>query len=638
MSIGRLAFHNFQKSFHHYFSMILSLAFTVLILFNFANLTYAETFQALGDQNKEYIDIIIRVISFVLVCFMFFFIWYATNVFLTRRKKEIGIYVFMGLTNRQIGKLYMLETILTGAAALVLGICAGVVTTQLFQMILLRLSEIAIELSFRFTWQPVVITAALYMLVYAVFVLRGYGNIVRSSVLEMISAARQNEYVRSNGLLLLIKAVLGVCILANGYVLAVEEEGSNVMGNLFLATVLVIAGTYLLFGGFLPMLFQKLAKQKRFLYQKERTLWVNSIVFRMKKNYRTYAMTCVLLTCSVTAIAAAFAEKGQYDNMVNFRSHYTFQLISDRPDMEDEFTALIAEDSEIAYHGCLPFFGMDGSHFSDGYSQGILSFSDVKRLAEDTGLAFPYENLADDEIIDVSYVMLMSFVPDDKEKTVEIDGKPFHQIDKTTVPYLGYLQESHGYYIVSDKVYEELLAQCNEEASADVRTYTYNYRIADNENYEASREKLNGLVYTEGKSYVGLAAIDPHSNDIEWVKVEYSLCIFVFLVFVLASGSILFMKLYNDAFEEKERYAILKKMGISTKSLSRAAAKELRAAYAMPFLLMMLSSWFSVHSLEKLMSKDLKMVNLVSVVIIFLFFAVFYKLSVLFYRKNAEIL
>ncbi|MBD5458320.1 MAG: ABC transporter permease [Lachnospiraceae bacterium] len=638
MSIGRLAFHNFQKSFHHYFSMILSLAFTVLILFNFANLTYAETFQALGDQNKEYIDIIIRVISFVLVCFMFFFIWYATNVFLTRRKKEIGIYVFMGLTNRQIGKLYMLETILTGAAALVLGICAGVVTTQLFQMILLRLSEIAIELSFRFTWQPVVITAALYMLVYAVFVLRGYGNIVRSSVLEMISAARQNEYVRSNGLLLLIKAVLGVCILANGYVLAVEEEGSNVMGNLFLATVLVIAGTYLLFGGFLPMLFQKLAKQKRFLYQKERTLWVNSIVFRMKKNYRTYAMTCVLLTCSVTAIAAAFAEKGQYDNMVNFRSHYTFQLISDRPDMEDEFSTLIAEDNEIAYHGYLPFFGMDGSHFSDGYSQGILSFSDVKRLAEDTGLAFPYENLADDEIIDVSYVMLMSFVPDDKEKTVEIDGKPFHQIDKTTVPYLGYLQESHGYYIVSDKVYEELLAQCNEEASADVRTYTYNYRIADIENFEASREKLNGLVYTEGKSYVGLAAIDPHSNDIEWVKVEYSLCIFVFLVFVLASGSILFMKLYNDAFEEKERYAILKKMGISTKSLSRAAAKELRAAYAMPFLLMMLSSWFSVHSLEKLMSKDLKMVNLVSVVIIFLFFAVFYKLSVLFYRKNAEIL
>lgn len=635
MSIGRLAFQNFRKSFHNYFSMILSLAFTVLILFNFVNLTYAETFQALGERNKEYIDIIIRVISFVLVCFMFFFIWYATNVFLTRRKKEIGIYVFMGLTNRKIGKLYMLETMLTGAAALVLGIGAGIVTTWLFQMILLRLSEIAIELSFRFTWQPAAITAVIYLLVYVVFVLKGYWNIVKSSVLEMISAARQNEYVKENALLLLLKAVFGVCILVNGYYLAVKEQGYNIMGNLFLATVLVIVGTYLLFGGFLPMLFQQLAKRKQFLYQKERTLWVNNIVFRMKKNYRTYAMTCVLLTCSVTAIAAAFAEKGQYDNIVNFRNHYTFQVISDRPDMAEEVAALIAEDNEIVYDGSLSFFGMDGSHFANGYSQGILSFTDVKRLAEDTGLAFPYENLADDEIIDVSYIMLMSFISDEKDKTVMIDGKAFHQIDKTTVPYLGYLQEGHGYYIVSDSVYEELLAQCQDGSSPDIQTHIYNYKIADGGNYEASREKLNGLVYTAEESYVGLVALDPHSDDIEWIKVEYSLCIFVFLVFVLASGSILFMKLYNDAFEEKERYAILKKMGIPVKTLSRAAAKELRAAYAMPFLLMTLSSWFSVHSLEKLMSKNLKAVNLISVAIIFLFFAVFYRLSLFFYRKNA---
>ena len=646
MSIGRLAFQNFRKSFHNYFSMILSLAFTVLILYNFVNLTFAETFQALGERNKEYIDIIIRVISFVLVCFMFFFIWYATNVFLTKRKKEIGIYVFMGLTNRKIGKLYMLETVLTGIVALVLGIGAGIVTTWLFQMILLRLSEIAIAISFRFTWQPIAITAAIYTPIYALFALKGYGNIVKSSVLEMISAARQNEYVKESGLLLFIKAALGSCILANGYALAIREDGYNVMGNLLLATVLVIVGTYLLLGGFLPILFQQLSKRKSFLYRKARTIWINNIVFRMKKNYRTYAMTCVLLTCSVTAIATAFAQKEKYDNMVNFRNHYTFQIISDRPELEAEVTALIAEDNDIVYHGCLPFFGMDGSHFSHGYSQGIMAFSDVERLAEDTGITFPYESLADDELIKVSYEMLMSFVTDEKEQTIEIDGRPFHQIDKTTAPYLGYFQESHGYYIVSDRVYAELLSQCQEEflkqrqtgEAADIQTYTYNYKIAEAGNFEVSREKLNGLTYTTEDSYVGLVALDPDSGEIEWIKVEYSLCVFVFLVFVLASGSILFMRIYNDAFEEKERYAILKKMGISPRTLSRAAARELLAAYAMPFLLMTLSSWFSVHSLEKLVSKNLKTVNLVSIAIIFLFFAVFYWLSVLFYRKNAEIM
>lgn len=637
MTIRGLALHNFRKSFRNYFSMILSLAFTVMILFDFVNLIYSETFQALGERNKEYIDIIIRVISFVLVCFLFFFVWYASNVFLTRRKKEIGIFIFMGLTNKKIGRLYALETIFTGAAALLFGLCSGVVTTWLFQMILLRLSEISIEISFRFALRPVLITALLYTAVYAVFVWKGYRNLVKSSVLEMISAARQHEYMAEGGLFLLIKAALGICILANGYVLAIRETGGNVMGNLFLATVLVIVGTYLLFGGFLPLLFGRLSRCKQFLYRKERTLWVNNIVFRMRKNYRTYAMTCVLLTCSVTAIAAAFAEKGQYDNIVNFRNHYTYQIISDRPDLEEELTDVIEQDNEIAYHGCLAFFGMDGSHFSGSYKRGILAFSDVKKLAEDTGLAFPYENLADDELIDLDYIKLMSFLPGEKEKTVEIDGKAFHQIDSTTTPYLGYLQESHDYYIVSDKTYDELFETCGQGEAFERQTYTYQYKIPDDGNFEAGREKLNGLTYNAEDSYVGLVAVNPESEEIGWIKVEYSLCVFVFLVFVLASGSILFMKIYNDAFEEKERYGVLKKMGISTKSLGRSVAEELSASYAMPFLLMALSSWFSVHALENLMSKNLKMVNLVSVLIIFVIFAGFYLLSVLLYRKNAGI-
>ena len=114
MKMMELAWMNMKSSIRSYLSLIVSLAFTSLIFYNFQNIIYAETFAVLGTQNKEYIDIIIQVILFVLGCFMFFFLWYATNVFLTRRKKEIGVYIFMGLSNRRIGTLYMIETVLTG--------------------------------------------------------------------------------------------------------------------------------------------------------------------------------------------------------------------------------------------------------------------------------------------------------------------------------------------------------------------------------------------------------------------------------------------------------------------------------------------------------------------------------------------
>ena len=111
MRMIQLAFLNFKNSFKSYLSLIISLSFTILILYNFQNIIYSEAFAVLGQHNKEYIDMLIQVVTIVLLCFMFFFLWYATNVFLTRRKHEIGIYIFMGMTNRKIASLYLIESV-----------------------------------------------------------------------------------------------------------------------------------------------------------------------------------------------------------------------------------------------------------------------------------------------------------------------------------------------------------------------------------------------------------------------------------------------------------------------------------------------------------------------------------------------
>ncbi|MCM1145592.1 MAG: hypothetical protein NC407_12895, partial [Lachnoclostridium sp.] len=363
-----------------------------------------------------------------------------------------------------------------------------------------------------------------------------------------------------------------------------------------------------------------------------------NVIFRMRKNYRTNEITCVLLTCSVVAIAAAFSQKARYDKMIDFMNTYTFQIVSNRADLEEEVTALIEKDNEIVYHTVIPFFGMEGSCFSNGYGYGILAFSDVQKLAKEAGLEFPYESLADDELIEARNLPLMSFMPEVTNRTVEINGETFHLIDDVGTPYLGYLQDGQSYYIVNDKIYEKLLMSNPGGIPSPYYTqiYTYNYRIKDIHHYQASMDELDSIVYSAEDSYVARIAVNPDSEELAWIKVEYSLCVFVFLVFVLASGSILFMKLYNDAFEEKERYIILKKMGVSEKRLGKAAAREIGIAYGMPFVLMMLSAYFAVHALEKIMSSKLLSVYIVSVLIILGILLLFYSLSVAFYRKNAN--
>ena len=130
---------------------------------------------------------------------------------------------------------------------------------------------------------------------------------------------------------------------------------------------------------------------------------------------------------------------------------------------------------------------------------------------------------------------------------------------------------------------------------------------------------------------------DPSKDTLEWIKISYSLCIFMFMVFILASGSIMFMKLYNDSFEEKERFLVLRKIGMSHKVLQKSIAAELGAAYGLPFAVMAVSSYFSVHALELMMKADLRIINVVSVLTVSGIFLLCYILSVLTYQRNVGV-
>lgn len=639
MSLVKLAVQNFKKSVSSYRSLIFSLAFTVMILFNFQSLIYMDTFATLQEGNQDKVDILVRVFSVVLAFFLFFFVWYATNVFLTRRKKEIGVYIFMGLTNQRIGGLYALETTMTGLASLALGLGLGVLLSQLFRMILLAfsgisagLSEISVELHLMSVGKPMLVTALIFGAVYLFFVVKGYLNIVRSSVLGMISANRKNEFVREKTWLLAAKAVLGVAALSAGFWLAIKDGGMEVLNNLLSAVVLVIAGVYLLFGGLLPLLFQGLVKHKMFLYHGERVLWLNNMVFRMKKNYRTYAITCVLMLCSVTALASSFAMRLRYDAIAHFRTVYTYQILSDREDMEEELEALISRDNDIVYHTRADILTLDSSLMIAGYNGsaiGVASYSQVYAMGEAAGLQRPVREPEDDEVIRLGHAVLMSFLTNKSDITHEINGRALLEIEELCAPYFGYFQESADIFVVNDRIYEELLP-------LGQVLHSYHFCIADPENFEASKEKLEDLAQSERAQghIIGCVRNDPVARDILWVKILYSLGIFVFLVFVLAGGCILFMKAYNDAFEEKERYAVLRKLGCSEDRLRAAMVKEMRCAYGLPFLVMAVSAYFPVHALEKVTSMALMSVYAVSVLVVFGFFLVFYALSVRLYRKN----
>lgn len=114
----------------------------------------------------------------------------------------------------------------------------------------------------------------------------------------------------------------------------------------------------------------------------------------------------------------------------------------------------------------------------------------------------------------------------------------------------------------------------------------------------------------------------------------YSICCVMFLVFILASGAIMFMKLSNDAYEEKGRYLTMKKLGLDEGKLALSIKKELATAYILPFGVMSVSAFFAVNALGKMMYEKLWGIYGISVLVVFIIFAACYVVSVRAYVRN----
>ncbi|MCI5774311.1 MAG: hypothetical protein MR210_07115, partial [Erysipelotrichaceae bacterium] len=496
-------------------------------------------------------------------------------------------------------------------------------------MIIARMSDIAVEIKFNFTFASFLWTSAIFSVIYMLFVIKGYVNIIRSSVLDMVSANKQNELVIQNNYFLVVKAILGIFLLGSGLILAIKASGMKTMENIFIATVLVIVGIYLLFGGLVPFILQTLAKHKPFLYRKERILWINNMIFRVKKNYRTYAMVCVLMLCSLTALAFGFAMKQRSDNINHFENTYTYQIMADQDDLQDEFTTLIQKQNEIDYFSKVEMLLLNDEYTDNKYKDEpytVLSYTQIKQLAEDVGLEFNLDNPEDDEYIKLNQLYLMSFADIDEYRYITIDQKKYSSIATSTTPYLGYYQEVANYMIVNDKVFQELQA-------LGQSVYLYNYRLSDPYNYAASLDDINSHPHC-----LGLVKIDPARNENAWINTLFSVSFFVFLVFVFASGCILFMKIYNDAVSEKERYIILQKIGIDGRIIKKAIASELKITFLLPLIVMSIASFFAVQAIANAMrSQTLWFINILSLVIIYLFFIVCYFLVKKMYQSNVKL-
>lgn len=467
MSIFSIAYNNFKSNIRTYMAFFISMVFSVVVLTNFEILKYGETIKVLEGENRKFTEAMLISVIVVLTVFLFFFIWYATNVFFKSRVKEIGILSFMGLDLYTIGKIYFVENMLIGVSACITGVLIGIISSRFFQVIIIKLSGYEIDVSNDFSMRAIISSSVIFISIFLIMTIKGFITIYRSSIISLINASKKAEKIPKVGLGLYVLAIISIVMIGYGYYLSMDIRRGNIM-DVVPVIIMIIVGTYGLFKSVIPVIFNILMKNKKILFNGENIIAINNINYRLNKNYKTYAIISIVITTTISTLGAAVAIKDRQENAEMQRTTYTVSILSSNKDdiNKSNIDGLIKQTNNINYsvNPELTVIENKNSKYEGDLGHIIMKYSDLVNILKVNGQEESIKEL-DSKLVESRKIIELkspqtigSFAK--KEFKVDIAGE-IYSISKGEVstPVLGV---GFGEYIniVNDKEYESLRKKC----------------------------------------------------------------------------------------------------------------------------------------------------------------------------------
>lgn len=625
MSVFNIAYNNFKNNIKVYTMFFISMIFSVVVLSNFLIMMNGDAMKVLGDMNEEYSKLILQVITVILVIFMFFFIWYASNIFLRNRKKEIGIYAFMGLDSSVIGKIYFIEMMLIGVSASLIGTIIGVVLSKFFQIIVFKIADFNIDVTFNVSINSIIYTVSIFMCIFLFMSIKGFISIVRSKIVDLLNASKKQEKMPKVNFLIYIVAIISLVLIGYGYYL-VNKEATDALKTL----ILVCIGTYGLFGAVFQVVFNLLINKKSILYKGANIIIINNLAYRFKKNYTVYATIAILTATTTTVLGTAFSMKKTYENSQRNITLYSLAISSIEEFNSEEVAKKLKEVGKEKYSLETKVLKVKSTlkdvpqYENDEYI--VLSYDNLSNILKENGdekdlVKFNEEMVQGNNAIYIERPgTLMSLLSNIKDVT--LNDVKFNISESTRIRIFG---EALNYVtiIVNNDEYEKL-----RETATEINFY--GIKIENEENIinviEEIGKNLN-LETTQG--FYGQYEL----KTIEWVKFVYAIGGFLFLVMVLAEASIIYIKIYSDANEDKQKYKTLVNIGASKKDISKSISREVALFYFIPLAVGSIHSYFAINVLADFMKENLNFVYLISLLICIAIFIVNCIISIMGFKK-----
>ena len=613
MMLFKLSIKNIKKSFKDYAIYFLTLVLGVAIFYVFNALDGQEAMLQLNGTEKDIIRLMnefLSGVSILVAIILGFLVIYASRFLIKRRKKEFGIYLTLGMGKRQVSKILLMETLIIGLVSLLVGLFVGVIASQFMSIVVAKLFEADMSrFEFVFSSSSLVKTVIYYGIIYLTLMVFNVFAVTKYKLIDLLTASKKGEKIKVRNLTLsVIIFLIAVGVLGYAYYLATKRLDSL---DLFgLAILLGIIGTFLLFFGISGFIL-KLVQSNKKLYLKGLNIFtlrqinsqVNTTVFSM-------SIICLLLFFTITIFSSAWSINVGLKNDLVYGTPADIVITSYAEETKDVKTDIL---DKVDY-SVDNFSGyVEGNTYGfENVTVGSLikpilndvlkkypnlmvnSYLPVMKISDYNKFASFYGRdtytLNDDEFILIAdYVQMIEYENMALEKgvSIKIGDKEYHnKYDKCIEGLLNMSgnKSNTGIVVVPD----------------DVDTSNYetqrSYLAA---NYKGNKEKGEEkfLKYkTDINSYGAVAdtKIDIYSASTGLRAIMIFVGLYLGVIFLISSAAILALKELSDSSDNKEKYQMLRRIGVDNKKLNKALFTSIFIFFMFPLIIAIIHSIFGI--------------------------------------------
>ncbi|MDH6672157.1 putative ABC transport system permease protein [Paenibacillus sp. LBL] len=637
MTLFSIARKNIRKNFTHYFLYFASMIFSIVIYFTFVSLKYDHTIQSASEASTK-ISSAFSAAAVVLIIFVAIFIWYSNSFFTRKRKKEVGLYSLLGVRKKQIGRMLFYENFLMGALALLIGIALGSVLARFFVSLLMKIMGYDAVSNFSISPAAILNTAIVFMIITLITSLQGYRLIYRFKLIELFHADQQGEQEPKASW---ITALLSLVLIGTGYWLALQNLlQSSVWAKLgymltpLVILVTVIIGTYFLFSTLTVTLLRLSRRNKKRYWNGMNIIGISQLLYRIKGNARTLTIIAVLSATTLTAVGTAYSF--YYSNASNAlqANPNSMMFISGDNSTTKRVDEMISSspDHKLLYHTTVPVIEVDadvsglGDLFAgDMQTYTVISNRDFNELAKLQGSEDTIE-LKGNEAAALEPVYYEGISPKYVGAEVQLEQNKLREnITFTELKKYSVLNPATVYssIVVSDELFSQL-----ERQTQSIQLEAYGI---------TNQDKTKQLTADIEAILPDSASLSSYYRDYARGMESTGLLIFMGgflgLVFLTATGSIIYFKQLTEANSDKARYQILNKIGVHKREVRKTIAQQVMFIFALPLIAGITHCAVALSALSKLLHMDIVIPVVICMGVYTCIYLVYYVITVNAYYK-----